>query len=300
MKIGMIGLGNMGGPMADWVLKAGFPLVVHDLRKDTAAGLMQRGATWADSPQALAEQCDLVATCVPGPLEMETVALGPQGLVNGIRSGAIYIDHTTNSPETVRRVGTAIRERHADMLDAPVDGGREGALAGDLTLFVGGERPSLQRSRPVLDSFSKRVVWMGELGSGSVTKIVHNALAMSIDLLLTECLTMGIKSGVGLPQLVKAVAEGTALGGNMGLRKRWPDTVFRGDFTARFALRLAHKDFGLAAELSDRYGVPTRLIDICREEISEALRRGWGHRDRTSATLLQEERAGVKLRLPNP
>ena len=111
MKIGMIGLGNMGGPMADWVLRAGFPLVVHDLRKDTAAGLMQRGATWADSPQALAEQCDLVATCVPGPLEMETVALGPQGLVNGIRSGAIYIDHTTNSPETVRRVGTAIRER---------------------------------------------------------------------------------------------------------------------------------------------------------------------------------------------
>ena len=190
-----------------------------------------------------------MATCVPGPLEMETAALGPQGLVNGIRSGAIYIDHTTNSPETVRRVGAAIRERHADMLDAPVDGGREGALAGGLTLFVGGERPSVQRSRPVLDSFSKRVVWMGELGSGSVTKIVHNALAMSIDLLLAECLTMGIKSGVGLPQLVKAIAEVTALGGNMGLRKRWPDTVFRGDFTARFALRLAHKDFGLAAEL---------------------------------------------------
>ena len=299
MKIGLIGLGNMGGPMAGWILDAGFPLVVYALRKDAAAGLLQRGATWADSPTHLAEQCDLVATCVPGPLEMEAAAIGPQGLVNGIRPGAIYIDHTTNSPETVKKVGAAVRERDADMLDAPVDGGREGALAGDLTLFVGGAEASLQRARPVLDSFSKSVVWVGGLGSGSVTKIVHNALAMSIDLLLAECLTLGVKAGVALPQLVEAVAEGSALGGNMGLVKRWPDTLFRGDFTARFALKLAHKDYELAAELAKRCGVPTRLIDICRGEISEALSRGWGDRDRTAATLLQEERADVKLRLPS-
>jgi 3-hydroxyisobutyrate dehydrogenase len=200
----------------------------------------------------------------------------------------------------VKKVGAAIKERKADMLDAPVDGGREGALVGDLTLFVGGNERPLQRARPVLDSFSKSVVWVGELGSGSVTKIVHNALAMSIDLLLAECLTLGVRSGVALPHLVKVVTEGTALGGNMGLEKRWPDTVFRGDFTARFALKLAHKDFGLAAELAERCGVPTRLIDICRGEISEALSRGWGDEDRTAATRLQEERADVKLRLPSP
>ena len=300
MDVGLIGLGNMGGPLAGWLLKSGFLLVVHDLNKDTAVTLLERGAVWADSPRLVAEQCDVVATCVPGPPEMEATALGPQGVLQGIRPGAFYIDHTTNSPEVVRKVGAAVKEHKAHMLDAPLDGGREGAMAGDLTLFVGGDAAILQRARPVLESYSKSVVWVGELGAGSVAKIVHNALAMSIDLILTECMTLGVKAGVALPQLVEAIRRGSALGDNMSLVKRWPESLLRGDFAARFALKLAHKDYGLAAELAERSQVPTQLMDLCREEISEALRRGWGDKDRTVASLLQEERANVKLRLPNP
>ena len=300
MIVGLIGLGNMGGPIAGWLLKSGFPLVVHDLNRDAAAAPLEQGAVWADSPGHVAEQCDVVATCVPGPPEMEAAALGPQGVVQGIRPGAIYIDHTTNSPEVVRKVGAAVKERKAHMLDAPLDGGREGAVAGDLTLFVGGDEAILQRARLVLESFSKSVVWVGELGAGSKTKIVHNALAMSIDLILTECLTLGVKAGVALPELVHAFRRGSALGDNMSLAKRWPDTLFRGDFAARFALKLAHKDFSLAAELADRNQVPIRLIDLCRGEIAEAMSREWGDKDRTVASLLQEERANVKLRLPIP
>ncbi len=183
------------------------------------------------------------------------------------------------------------------MLDAPLDGGREGALAGDITLFVGGDQAALDQARPVLDSFSKSVVWMGELGNGCVTKIVHNALAMSIDLLLAECMTLGVKSGVSMPRLVDAFRQGCIVNENMSFTKRMPETLFKGDFTARFALKLAHKDFGLAEELSSQHGVPTRIIDLCRAELLEAMNRGWEDFDRTISSTLQEERANVKLRL---
>jgi 3-hydroxyisobutyrate dehydrogenase len=199
----------------------------------------------------------------------------------------------------VRQVGAVLKERQVHLLDAPLDGGREGALEGQLTLFVGGEEAVLQRVRPVLDAFARSVVWVGELGAGSVTKIVHNALAMSIDLVLTECLTLGVKAGVSVPRLIDAFAQGCIISDNMSFTKRLPATLFRGDFTARFALKLAYKDFRLAADLATQHGVPTRLLELCRLELLEAMHRGWGENDRARASTLQEERAGVQLRLPD-
>jgi 3-hydroxyisobutyrate dehydrogenase len=198
----------------------------------------------------------------------------------------------------VQQVGATLQEHQVHLLDAPLDGGREGALEGQLTLFVGGEEAVLQRVRPVLDTFSSSVVWVGDLGAGSVTKIVHNALAMSIDLLLAECLTLGAKAGVSVPHLVEAFGQGCIISDNMSFTKRLPATLFRGDFAARFALKLAYKDFRLAADLATQHGVPTRLLELCRLELLEAMNRGWGDNDRTRASTLQEERAGVQLRLP--
>jgi 3-hydroxyisobutyrate dehydrogenase len=285
--------------MADWLLKAGLPLVVHDIRREVAAPLLEQGATWADSAAALAAQCDVVCLCLPGPPEMQAVTLGPRGLLAGLRPGSICIDHTTNSPEVVRQVGAVLKERQVHLLDAPLDGGREGALEGQLTLFVGGEEAVLYRVRPVLDAFARSVVWVGDLGAGAVTKIVHNALAMSIDLVLTECLTLGARSGVAVPRLVEAFGQGCIISDNMSFTKRLPATLFRGDFTARFALKLAYKDFRLAADLATQHGVPTRLLELCRLELLEAMQRGWGDNDRTRASTLQEGRAGVQLRLPD-
>jgi 3-hydroxyisobutyrate dehydrogenase len=184
------------------------------------------------------------------------------------------------------------------MLDAPLDGGREGALEGQLTLFVGGEEGVLQRVQPVLDAFASSVVWVGTLGTGSITKIVHNALAMSIDLLLAECLTLGAKAGVAIPRLIDAFARGCIISNNMTFTKRLPATLFRGDFAARFALQLAYKDFRLASAVAAQHSVPIRLLDLCQMELLEAMNRGWGDHDRTIALMLQEERAGVALRLP--
>ena len=294
MRVGFIGLGNMGEPLAGFVLKAGHVLVVHDSRTEAAAGLLKRGAVWAESPRDVAAQSEVVCVCVPGPPEMRTVSLG---ILEGAREGSVVIDHTTNDPATVRDVGAALSARGVHLLDAPLDGGREAALEGQVTLFVGGDEGVLGRVRPVLDTFSKSVVWVGALGAGSVTKLVHNALAMSIDLIVTECLTLGAKAGVAVPRLVEAFREGCVLGGNTMFTKRMPATLFRGDFAARFALKLADKDFRLAASLAAEHAVPTRLLDMCRLELREAMNRGWGDEDRTKASTLQEERAGVNLRI---
>jgi len=297
MRVGFIGLGNMGEPLAGFVRRAGFALVVHDIREETAAALLAQGAGWADSPADVAARSDVTCVCVPGPAEMRAVTLGTGGIVEGVQPGAVVIDHTTNSPAVVREVGRALEARGAHLLDAPLDGGREGALEGQLTLFVGGDEALLRRVRPLLDTFSRSVVWVGELGAGSVTKIVHNALAMGIDLLLAECLTLGAKAGVSVARLVEAFREGCIVNNNMTFTKRMPATLFRGDFVARFALALAYKDFGLAADLATRHRVPTRLLDLCEMELLEAMNRGWGDQDRIRASTLQEERAGVQLRV---
>jgi 3-hydroxyisobutyrate dehydrogenase len=297
MRVGFIGLGNMGAPMAGFVRQAGFSLVVHDLRRDAAGPLLERGAVWAESPRDVAAQCDVVCVCVPGPPEMQAVTLGAGGVLEGAHSGVVVIDHTTNDPAVVRDVGAALSTRGALLLDAPLDGGREGAVEGQLTLFVGGDAGILRSVQPVLDTFSRSVVWVGALGAGSVTKIVHNALAMSIDLLVAECLTLGVKAGVAMPRLVEAFGAGCIVSQNMTFTKRMPATLFRGDFTARFALALAHKDFGLAGDLARVHDVPTRLLDLCQMELQEAMNRGWGAADRLKASTLQEERAGVKLRM---
>jgi 3-hydroxyisobutyrate dehydrogenase len=283
--------------MAGFVLKGGYALVVHDLRKPVATALIEQGAIWADSPADVAAHCDVICTCVPGPAEMQAVTVGPRGILEGLQPGAVYIDHTTNAPAVVREVGAMVQARGAHMLDAPLDGGQEGALEGQLTLFVGGDEVVLQRVRPLLDLFARSVVWVGALGAGSITKLVHNALAMSIDLVLTECLTLGAKAGVTVARLVEAFREGCIVANNMTFTKRLPATLFRGDFAARFALKLAYKDFRLVTELAEQNGVPARLLELCQSELLEAMNRGWGDQDRTKASTLQEERARVTLRL---
>jgi len=299
-RVGFIGLGNVGGPMAGHVLRAGFPLVVHDRRAAAAAPLLDGGAAWADSPAELASRCDVICTCLPGPVEMEAVMLGAGGVREGAASGAVCADHTTNAPDVVRRVGAALADAGVQLLDAPLDGGREAALDGTLTLFVGGPETALERAGPVLGAFARRVVPVGELGAGSITKIAHNALAMSIDLLVAECLTLGARAGVAVPRLVEAFRAGGAVGGNAMFTRRMPATLFRGDFAPRFALALAYKDFRLAGALAAEHGVPARLLALCEQELLEAVNRGWGGADRLKASSLQEERAGVALRLSDP
>jgi 3-hydroxyisobutyrate dehydrogenase len=297
MKVGFIGVGNIGAPIAGQLRKAGHSLVVHDLRREAAAALLSAGAAWSDSAASLAGGCQVVATCLPGPAEMEQVCLGPGGIVEHIKPDALYIDHTTNSPVVVRRVHERLAARGVAMLDAPVSGGMEGAQTRDLLVMAGGEPDAFERARSLLDAVAKRVIYTGGIGTGSIAKIMHNSASFTLDLVMAECWTVGVKAGIDTPTIVKVFNE-AALGQMMSLKVRLPATFLRGDFDPRFSLALAHKDLGLAIELARATDTPTRLATICEQEMAEAIGRGWADRDASIFLALQEERAKVQVRLP--
>jgi 3-hydroxyisobutyrate dehydrogenase len=297
MKIGFIGVGNIGAPIAEQLLKAGHALVVHDLRRAAATALLDAGAEWAASSAALAAECDLVATCLPGPVEMEAVCLGPAGIIAHLKPGALYIDHTTNAPFLVRRVHAMLADRGVAMLDAPVSGGMEGARTRDLLVMAGGDPEAFERARPLLDAVAKRVIYAGGIGTGSIAKIMHNSASFTLDLVMAECWTVGMKAGIDAATIVRVFNE-AALGHQMSLKVRLPATYLKGDFDPRFSLALARKDLGLALDLARSTQTPMRFAALCEQELIEAMGRGWAGRDASIALTLQEERAGVEVRLP--
>lgn len=296
MKIGFIGTGNIGAPIAGQLLKAGHGLVVHDVRRANAEPLLAAGAAWADTPAALAADCEVVATCLPGPLQMEQVCLGPEGIIAALRPGALYIDHTTNSPELVRRVHGLLAVKEVAMVDAPVSGGMEGAQTRDLLVMAGGDPAAFEQARPLLDAVAKRVMYTGGIGTGSIAKIMHNSASFTLDSVMAECWTAGVKAGIDAATIVRVFNE-AALGHQMSLKVRLPATYLAGDFAPRFSLALARKDLGLAMDLARATRTPMRFAALCEQELIEAMNRGWADRDASIALTLQEERAGVEVRL---
>jgi 3-hydroxyisobutyrate dehydrogenase-like beta-hydroxyacid dehydrogenase len=297
MKIGFIGVGNIGAPIAGQLAAAGHSLVVHDIRREAATALLAAGAAWSESPAALAARCEVVTTCLPGPKEIEAVCLGPGGLAAHLQPGALYIDHTTNSPELVRRVHAMLADRGVAMLDAPVSGGMEGARTRDLLVMAGGEPAAFERARPLLDTVAKRVIYTGEIGTGSIAKIMHNSASFTLDLVMAECWTTAVKAGIDAATMFEVFKE-AALGQMMSLKVRMPATWLRGNFAPRFSLALARKDLGLAQELARATGTPMRLGALCEADMVEAMARGWADRDASIFLTLQEERAKVQVRLP--
>jgi len=297
MKIGFIGLGTMGSSMAMNLIEAGRNLVVHDTRRDAARPHIERGAEWADHPAAVASACDVVFTSLPGPKEVEQVALGDHGIQDGAHRGLAYFDLSTNSPTVVRSIAAELESLGVAVFDAPVSGGPDGAKSGNLAIWVGGEPDAFEVWRPVLESFSDAPHLVGPIGAGSVAKLVHNLSGYIINTALAETFTMGVKAGVDAEALWEAVRMG-AIG-----RRRTFDTMSRnyltGDFDPpAFALALARKDVDLACALGREFDVPMRLSNLALQEMTEAMNRGWAGRDSRSAMLLQEERAGVEVRIP--
>lgn len=297
MKIGFIGLGTMGRHMASNLIKAGHELVVHDVKRNAAASHCQAGAVWAHTPREVAEAAEVVFTSLPGPPEVEAVALGQEGLLAGLAAGKVYFDLTTNSPALVRRIHEVFLARRIHVLDAPVSGGPRGAETRKLALWVGGDEGVFTRYKPVLDAIGDQAYYVGPIGAGSIAKLVHNCAGYIIQTGLAEVFTLGVKAGVDPLALWKAVRQG-AFGRRLtfdGLASPF----LTGNFEqVNFALRLAHKDVTLATNLGREHKVPMRLANITLEEMTEGLNRGWGERDSRIIMLLQEERAGVNIRAP--
>ena len=297
MRVGFIGLGIMGASMASNLQAAGHALAVHDVRRAAAAPHLGAGAVWKDTPRALAEDVDVVLTSLPGPPEVEQVALGAEGLIHGMRAGTALFDLTTNAPALVRRLHGLFAARGVHVLDAPVSGGPVGAKTRRLAIWVGGDRAVFDRLRPVLEAMGDQPYYVGPIGAGAVAKLVHNCASFTIRTVLAEVFSMGVKAGVAPELLWQAVRQGAT-----GRRRTFDvlvDKFLPGEFEpASFALRLGHKDVSLATALGREHGVPMRLANLALEEITEALNRGWGDRDSSSFMLLEEERAGVQIAVP--
>ena len=295
MRIGFIGLGNMGGPMALNLIKAGHTLLVHDVRREAAARHLAQGAKWMDSPHALARESELVLTSLPGPKDVEAVALGPGGILEGAVAGTIYADLSTGSPTVMRKIHAAFRAKGVHVLDAPVSGGVIGATRGTLQVMVGGDEAIYNEVTDVLKGIGKSA-YMGPIGSGTIAKLVHNMISIATRGVIAEGFTLGVKAGVKPEALLEAI-RGASYGQGYMLSHMLPDVIFKGDFdSVRFALKLARKDIGLATELAREYDVPMPMAALYEQIMMEALTRGWGDKDSLSPWMLQEEAAGVKVR----
>lgn len=295
MKVGFIGLGTMGAFMAANIQKAGYDLVIHDIRREAGANRLAAGAVWAETPKAVAEQCEVIFTSLPGPKEVEPVVFGDDGILAGIRPGAAYFDLSTNSQALVRRFAAALEAKGAQGFDAPVSGGPKGAETGKLAIWVGGDRATYEKFKPVLDAFGDQARYIGPIGSATVAKLVHNMTGYAIQTVMAEVFSMGVKAGMDPLELWAAVRQG-ALG-----RKRTFDRLADQFLVDKydppnFTLKLAQKDVSLAVNMGRDLNVPMRLCNLVLEDVNEALNRGWENLDSRSPMKLQLERAGVAIK----
>jgi len=294
MKIGFIGLGTMGGRMATSLRRAGHEMHVNDIRPEAIAPHVAAGAIAYSTARDVGAAADVVFTSLPGPDEFSDVSVGADGLLHGMKPGAVLFDLTTNSPTTIRTIHDTFAARGLYLLDAPVSGGPKGAETRTLAIWVGGDEQLYGRFEPLLRDIGNQPAYIGAVGVASVAKLVHNCAGYALQAVLAEVFTMGVKGGVDPLVLWRVVRQGFV--GRARVFDRLADQFLPGVFDPpNFRLRLAHKDVSLATALGHELGVPMRMANLALEELTEAVNRGWSERDSRVAMLLQEERAGVNI-----
>ncbi|MGH7267858.1 MAG: 2-hydroxy-3-oxopropionate reductase [Candidatus Rokuibacteriota bacterium] len=291
--VGFIGLGIMGRPMAKHLLKAGYPLVVHNRSQAAVRELVGLGAKAAGSPEAAAREAQVVILMLPSSPDVEQVALGPQGLIAGARQGQIVIDMSTISPIVSQKVGAALAEKGARMLDAPVSGGEKGAIDGTLSIMVGGEPAVFQEALPLFQAMGKTITHLGPLGSGGFTKLA-NQIIVAVNLTaLAEALTLAAKSGLDIELTLKALGGGLA--GSRCLEQKTPNYIAH-EFKPGFKVDLHYKDLGLIMEAGRALGVPLPTTAVVQELFGALRARGGGGLDHSGIVTLLESLAGVEVR----
>lgn len=295
--IGFIGVGKMGGPVAGHIQAAGFPMVVHDLSDAARSPFVARGAKTASSPAAVARLSDVVFSALPTPQDVESAALGPQGIIEGIRKGAVYVDISTGGPDLIRRIAAEFRKKGAWAVDAPVSIGQPGAAPGIHEIMVGAERSIFERILPILKTYGDQIIHAGDVGSGSICKLVHQMIGCGVTQAIAEGLTLGVKAGVDVKIIWDSVRRG--LVGRMHMmHEEIPAAVFPGVYEPTvFTLTLLRKDLGLATALGRQHNVPLLVSNLVEQIVVEGINRGWGNGSGYVVTYQrQEEAAGVQLR----
>ncbi len=297
MKIAWIGIGHMGKPMAKHMMTAAEEFTVHDLRPESATDMLEDGAIWADTPAEAAVGKDLVVTCLPMPQHVEAVSFGDDGIAEGVDDGTVVIDCTSNSLKMVRSLHQRYAEQGVTFLDTPVSGGVIGAQQRDLAVYVGGDRASYESIKPTLDAMGDKVQYCGGIGTGTICKLMNQLFGAIVGMARMEVVTAGVKAGVELDVLVKAIHEGSG-GKNRPFQvfERPPEDDYE-DTELSFYLELGAKDVRLANEIGRSLRVPQPLSNLTEARLIEALNRGWGKKRNEVVGEIQQEISKVDLRV---
>jgi 3-hydroxyisobutyrate dehydrogenase-like beta-hydroxyacid dehydrogenase len=268
MKVGFIGTGHMGNPLVRHLLRAGNELVVHDLRQESTANLIELGAVWADSARAVAQQCEVVFTALPGPADVDAAVSGPDGILAGARHGTIHVDLTTSPPSAVQRLERQAAASGVAFLDAPLSGMVTGAEAG-LSVFVGGDAQTLEAVRPLLECFTSHIFHVGQVGHGNIVKLTNNIMIHGSTLIVQECLAFAVKAGLDARELYEIW--------NVSSSSRFVYDIpywLEEDFeNPAFTVRLAAKDAGLCVEAAREIGAPMPVASAAAQTYLRAVAR---------------------------
>ena len=295
MKVGFIGLGNVGSKLSKSLLRNGFEMVVRDLDRAAAQPLLYGGAGWADTNRELAEACDLVITCLPSPAAVRSVMEGPDGVLEGLGKGKIWLEMSTTDEAEVRRLGELVEGRGARPMDGPVSGGCHRAATGNISIFVGAEREDFERALPVLTTMGRRILHVGGLGSASILKVVTNYLASVHLVALGEALMVARRSGMDLNTAYEAIRISS---GNSFVHETESQVILNGSYNINFTMDLVVKDMSLFQQLADQQDTPLELsplvLDIFRRGEQVYGSRAWS----PGIVRFLEDACGVDLRAP--
>jgi len=295
MNIGFIGIGQMGRPMSNRILEAGYGLAVHDLKKEAAMPLLKKGAKWGDTPREIAASCQVVFSSLPTPQNIEEMVYGDNGLRAGWKSGDIYVDMSTNAPSTIRKIAADAGAMGVTVLDAPVSGGTKGAEKGTLTIMVGGDPAAAKKIEGILRAMGQKIFPVGDVGCGNVAKLVNNMISLACNSISAEGFVLGVKGGLHPQVLWEIISAST---GNNWCMQQYPNTTFKGNFEPGFRVGLAYKDIGLALDLGKEYAVPLPVGLAVQKDLQDTIAAGFIDKGVDAVILPLEKITGVTVRLP--
>ena len=292
LKVGYIGLGLMGKSIARNILKAGFPLVVHNRSRGAVDELVAEGATAADSPKEVAEQVDVIFTNLPDTPDVEKVVLGANGILEGAHEGLIYVDNSTIKPASARMIAEKLAEKHVSVLDAPVSGGDIGAKNGTLTIMVGGDASALEKVMPIFMAMGKTVTHVGEAGAGQVAKAANQIMVAAQMVAMGELLVFSKKAGVDPRKVVDAIKGGAAQCWTLDVK---PPRLFDGNRNPGFKAHMQLKDLKIILDTAQEYGIPISGTVENTKLFQQMIDLGMGELDNSAVVGVIEEQAGVKI-----
>ena len=291
-KIGFIGLGIMGGPMAWNLMEAGYEVVLYNRTKEKAEEIASDGAAVADSPREAAESSDVVVTMLSDSPQVEEVVAGEGGVLEGIEEGALLVDMSTISPVVTRELEEKVKERGASMLDAPVSGGDVGAQQGTLSIMVGGSQEDFERARPLFEVLGNTLTHVGPIGAGQTAKAANQIVVALTIAAISEALVLGSKAGAAPEKVLEALSGGLA-GSNVMEAKK--EKFLSHDFDPGFKVELHHKDLGIALAAGREYGVPLPITALVDQMLEALVAKGLGGKDHSAMLALIEDLARHRI-----